>query len=311
MITAVKTVIEEHHIKVFIEESHFLFKDEGIPETDALKLLLSVSKKGEWLIDTILSNTIVIIENEALRNQYRRFLISRKYGVLMNMPKGETDQYYITHTSDNCVLIDSPAKDMFQGQELIRKPTSTIVLSPDGKIKINEGSVYIFGNLLTPHGFTAKWNNKLGIYTKSGEVLLPCIFDYVENDEYLRFGELIYKGFKYHYSRINCFSRMTSEDLGWMGYDDIRFCRFVCEDLFYRISFRWYDDSDTIHDGAVTRYLSEDERMEKHSPFLSLPKEEKIRLSKENINELFGIIASYHHCFTNEEIRQFVEERKT
>ena len=140
---------------------------EGMTSEEAYENLCSYSEKGGWEIHTILSETILLVENESIRNYFRRFLISEMYDILMAYPRGGTKKYCIMYADDNCILVESPR--IIRDNEIIR-PTSTIVLSPEGKVMVQENTVYINENSITKHGITASWNDLYGIYTLEGEM---------------------------------------------------------------------------------------------------------------------------------------------
>ena len=61
----------------------------------------------------------------------------------------------------------------------------------------SSNEVILLENTLTKHGLTAKWNGLFGLYDRSGEKILPCIFEDIEHKNYENFIYLKYNGIKY------------------------------------------------------------------------------------------------------------------
>ncbi len=124
-------------------------------------------------------------------------MISQKYGISNHKPHQRTNEYYVDYASDVCVLIHSPRIN--EDQVLVR-PESTIILTPQGEIKTPEGKVRIDWRSSGGLGFTAKWDGKYGLYTFRGDVLLPCVFDdLVAPVLWDQPVKLLYKGFLYNF----------------------------------------------------------------------------------------------------------------
>ena len=148
----------------------------ALPLDEAIQVLTETSEKAGWETDTVLKLHMADVKNEDIRQLFRRFLIAKKYNV---RPFDMTQQGAppaIVYASDDCVLIN-----------MRNHVTTTRVLSPSGEILIPEGEVIIFPN----EGFVAKNVNtlKMGMYSRFGKEILPCVFDNVT-----RKGELSYKG---------------------------------------------------------------------------------------------------------------------
>ena len=148
----------------------------ALPLDEAIQVLTETSEKAGWETDTVLKLHMADVKNEDIRQLFRRFLIAKKYNV---RPFDMTQQGAppaIVYASDDCVLIN-----------MRNHVTTTRVLSPSGEILIPEGEVIIFPN----EGFVAKNVNtlKMGMYSRFGQEILPCVFDNVT-----RKGELSYKG---------------------------------------------------------------------------------------------------------------------
>lgn len=286
MFTLTKYRLSERDINNCLEESYFINALEkiGMSEQEASDIIFSVAEKANWDIDGILKDTIHAVDNEYLRDCIRRFLISQKYGILPRYPRGGTNQYAIMYASDRCVLVDSP--HIIRNKELV-KPTSTIVMSPEGEIMIPEGNVWINTNSLSQLGFNAKWNDLMGLYTESGKVLLPCIFEDLSNPIYCARGTMQYKGFRYSYTWRGVVSERESDKIDPID-SECGQMTFVCDNNIYSIFFLGYNDDGLIHKGAFSVARQEED------PFNALPEDEKLKLGKENIDELFSIIRSIH-----------------
>lgn len=273
MFTTKETTICEKSIESFLSEIDYILESEELTEEEALKILRAVSEKAGWNIDSILSETIQEIENGNVRNWYRRFLISEKYGILMK-PRGGTT-YGITHASDECVLVYSP------------HIPSTIMLTPQGKIKIPEGEVYL-NDLLNFHGFSARWGDKCGLYTSKGTPLFPCIFEYVENSPFFNFAKLRYKGYEYNYYQLEAKSAPKNLDRNKIA--------FTCEDSIYQLFCNGFANDGEIHRGAITYHTNNVDET-----YNNLPKEEIIRMIEENVADLKKELGKYHHIFECDE----------
>ena len=137
----------------------------------AIQVLTETAETAGWDIDAILRSHMSDVKNEDIRQLFRRFLIAKKYNV---RPPA------IVYASDDCVLIN-----------MWNHVTSTKVLSPSGDVLIPEGNVILFPNTISYFGFVARdvATRKMGMYSKSGQEVLPCVFDNVT-----RKGELSYEG---------------------------------------------------------------------------------------------------------------------
>ena len=293
MFRIIRTTINEKDIEDFLFSRYI--EEENLSQEEVSASLCAVSEKAGWIIDSILSDTIQEIENWQVRNWFRRFLISEKYGVLIDYPRGGTNEYCIMFASDDCVLVNSP--HIIRNQELI-KATSTIILSPQGEIMVQEGQVWLNERSLSRcHGFTARWKEMFGIYSEKGTPLFPCIFDYVQNDEYLHIGKIQYKGCKYQYILLGTVSQIEKDHLAMMAEDSNRCFCFQSDDKVYQVVCLGFVNDGEIHHGAITIYNQEGE-----DTFSNLPKEEQQRLIEENKDDLRKELCSYHHIFTKDEL---------
>lgn len=175
-----------------------------------------IAEESCWNIDSILNEAIQNIEDESLRNVFRRFLISQKYGI---SPWYCGQQYSVCKVSDNSVLVDTPLQTV-PNKEC--KISYTIFLSPQGDIKVPESEkVWVFDTL--KHGFHVVGNGKSGIYTWTGNVLFPCLFDAVDNGWPAE--TLEYKGNKYVFTIC-----VTSSEVNPAMFRDDKTISFCCED---------------------------------------------------------------------------------
>lgn len=280
MLTITNNSITEKDLYGVVDNSllHILNKSKLLQE-DVMVNLHTLAEKALWKIDVILKH-INEIEEKDIRNWFRGKLISKRFGI------DPYNQYEIVFVSDDCVLIRCPRRiyqDIYQD--------SVAVLTPQGDIKVQEGEVWINGNSLSPYGFTAWWNNKMGIYTKKGDVLFPCVFEHLSNPVALvPDGILQYKGFLYWYN-IEFKEPTTDEPM----------IAFTCDDRIYSVRYVRYNNDGYIHNGGVSISRTEED------PFVMLPGNQKQQLAKQSIKELFEIIKSTH---PNGIIKVFYDENE-
>ena len=248
---------------------------EKLTSEEVFENLCSNSEEAGWDIHAILSETILHVENEFIRNYFRRFLISEMYDILMaSYPRGGTKKYCIMYADDNCILVESPR--IIRDNEIIR-PTSTIVLSPEGKVMVQENTVYIYEKSITKHGFTASWNDLYGLYTLNGEMLLPCIFERIEHKDYENYLFLRYKGIYY-----------------WMQY--------WVNELLNSANYRYKDIVLSFEPLEYPMsFLSETKEYKKSSKKLS-------SIINENSKELYGILDTIFYRLTEEELGREIEK---
>lgn len=264
MLNIANNTISEKDLDGFVDNKLIdILKKSNLPKEEVLKALHSLAENARWNIDNILPQ-IDQVENIKVRNWFRRYMISKKFGI-QPYQKGHSNLYEICYVSDDCVLVSCP-------------DNTSAVLTPQGEIKVPEGKVEINERSLSPYGFNARWNNMLGLYTKKGNVLFPCVFEDLSNPFDLS-GSLQYKGFLYWY-RIE--SEVPKEFLISPG------IVFACDDKIYSIQFVQYNNDGYIHKGGVS-VSREDE-----DPFVGLPYDKKEQLAKQNIAELFEIIKCTH-----------------
>ena len=263
-----KSAIGKEDIESFLTEIQDVLDQEDISREEAFTFLCAISEKCGWEINQILSDTIHEIEKKRVRRYFRRFLISEMYDILMDYPRGGSKEYCIVYADDRCIFVQSPHVIR---NNMIIKPTSTIVLSPKGEIIVPEDTVYIYENSITAHGFTSRWNDLYGLYTMDGEMFLPCIFEYVEHKNSENYLFLRYKGIYY-----------------WLKY--------WADPLINSAGYRYKDIVLTI--SPQSRLLSFLPETKKYK----LPKEQLKSVMAENSKELFGILDNYFHRLTIEEL---------
>lgn len=271
-----RDTINESDLDFFLNDpyTNIEIDEAGISKKEISDLVHSLSDKAHWEIDSILSDQIPQINDEQIRNRFRRFLISEKYDILTSYPRGGTKKYCIMYADDNCILVRSPR--IIRDNEIIR-PTSTIVLSPEGKVMVQENTVYIYENSITKHGFTASWNDLYGLYTLDGEMFLPCIFERIEHKDYENYLFLRYKGI-YYWMRYRVNELLNSANY---RYKDIV---LSFQPLEYPMSF-----------------LSETKEYKKSSKELSC-------IINENSKELYGILDTIFYRLTEEELGREIEK---
>ena len=277
MIKIRRTTILKEDVDRFLHSSllNNILQEENLSIDGACELFVAISEKAEWDIYSILSTTIQEIENERVRCFFRRFLISEMYNILMNYPRGGTKEYCIVYADDKCILVQSPH---IIRNDIMVKPASTIVLSPKGEILVPEDKVYIYENSITAHGFTSKWNDLYGLYTRDGELFLPCIFEYVSNKYYERYLYLRYKGIYY-----------------WLQY--------WADPLTISAEYQYKDIVFTIYpEERLPSFLPETNKYQ-------LPIEELESEMAENSKELFDILDTYFHRLSQEELEE-IEKNK-
>lgn len=233
MLTVKKTNILENDLECFLSDSNtiYLIKEEKLSMNVLSATLHTIAQVADWDINSILANTIQDINDEYLKDWFRRFLIAQKYGILSRYPKGGTKQYAIVYSSNECVLVHCPRRPYTVIDDEDFVPSSTVILSPQGEIVVSENVVWLNENSLTSHGFTAKWGGKYGIYTRKGNVLFPCIFEDLGNSILADYGCVRYKGFVYLYKLRGAFPVVKPEAI-----KDDKTISFCCEDKVYSIA---------------------------------------------------------------------------
>ena len=233
MLTVKKTNILENDLECFLSDSNtiYLIEEEKLSTNVLSATLHTVAQEADWNINSILANTIQDINDEYLKDWFRRFLIAQKYGILPRYPRGGTKQYVIVFSSEGCVLVHCPRHPYTVIDDEDFVPSSTIILSPKGEIIVPENEVWLNEYSLTSHGFTAKWDGKYGIFTSKGNVLFPCIFEDLGNSILADYGCVRYKGFVYLYKLRGAFPMVNPEAI-----KDVKTICFSCKDKVYSIA---------------------------------------------------------------------------
>ena len=286
MLAVAKTAISDKDLKRLFDNSFikYCLKKDKINKRSLLNLYRSVSEQANWNIDAILSKTIQTIKDDSdpllssvRRDWFRGFLISQKYGIPCHQPHLHKEDYYVDYASDICILIHSPRVN--QDQVLVR-PESTIILTPQGEIKTPEGKVRIDWRSAGGLGFTAKWDGKYGLYTFRGDTLLPCVFDdLVAPVLWDQPVKLLYKGFLYDFLVEGDKQEIEIGDCDTNNHHSS--IAFIGKKNVFSLSFVGYNRYGIIHPKNKTH------AHEIENPFDRLDNKTE---------ELFGIIQSVHPC---------------
>lgn len=140
-------------------------------------VILSKMERASWNVDKALISVVPEIELKELRNNCRGLLIAYKHSAALSYyGRRDSSQPYVSYAGDDCVLLQF---DDSNGP-------STAILSPTGDIKTDKGELYINSKSLsckwcfTARGVADK-RNKYGLVYGDGSILLPCVFDDIEN----------------------------------------------------------------------------------------------------------------------------------
>ena len=309
MLTVTKTTISEKDLEQLFENSYikFCLKKDKIDKDNLLGLYRSVSEQADWNIDAILSETIQTIKDDSdpllssvRRDWFRGFLISKKYGIPCHQPHLHKEDYYVDYASDICVLINSPR---VMTEQVLVRPESTIILTPQGEIKTPEGKVRIDWRSSGGLGFTAKWDGKYGLYTNKGNVLLPCVFDDLVASVFWDYPvKLLYKGFLY---RFMVEGEKQEMEIGDCDTDDkSSSIAFVGKKNVFSLAFVGRNEFGIIHPEKKPLVH------EVENPFDKL--DDKAReLAMKNTEELFGNIQSIHpFCFSKRLLKKKPKQPK-
>ena len=290
MLTIAQTIITEKDLEKFLSDPYTIYniKKANLSESEGALILQSVAENAEWIIDTILKETIQSIEDEYLRNWFKKYLVSVKYGILPQ--NTDTHQYSVGHAWYGCILINCPC--VIKDSELVQ-PASTIILTPQGEIKTPEGEVLLDGNKPCLHGYYAEWEGLKGVYTWNGDVLLPCVFsDFSDPMQLEKPCTLIYKGFQYHFLLEGKREEMEPIDTDHVTNAKSSSIAFVSDDSVYSIEF--------------VECSSKDD-----DPCNKLSIDEKKDMLTRNTKELNGIIRSIHpDCFPKALLRMKLKQSK-
>ena len=104
---------------------------------------------------------------QGLQNYFRIVLIAKKYGISEKYDSGTN--YWVARASDDCIVIQ--AEDT----------NTSIILNSDGNLILDEGKVRLNSRSLTSNGYNAINKGGLGLFSRKGKEILPCVFIDVEN----------------------------------------------------------------------------------------------------------------------------------
>ncbi len=254
-------------------------------------LLKSVAESANWNIDAILSDSIQLIrksdgglnykEAKVLRCDFRKVLIAKKYGI---SERYNGNVYWVGHATDDCIIIQCEDSN------------TSLILSPTGELLMDEGKVKLNVNSLTNNGYNTHNKHSLGLYSKKGKEILPCIFDEVDNklDGHLC---VTYKNVKYDCNVIED-SRSFPPGPGDAQY-------FAFDGGVVSFSYPMLLNDRRFVALGVYVILREKEN-------LDLDKRNRIKKENELISkvgeELFEKMAATHHWLSKEEICQLRQE---
>lgn len=141
--------------------------------------IIAKMEKADWDCDEALVSVIPSIGDEVIRNDCRRILLSCKFkAALSYWTKSSSKQPYVDYVGDGCALI--------QYYENNGTSKTAAIISPSGEVKTPHGQIWINGNSMSYKGcFNARgvgeYKDKAGLVYHDGTILLPCIFNYIEN----------------------------------------------------------------------------------------------------------------------------------
>ena len=162
----------------------FIEKDlhtEDLTEKESLTDgIIAKMEKADWDCDEALVSVIPSIGDEVIRNDCRRILLSCKFkAALSYWTKSSSKQPYVDYVGDGCALI--------QYYENNGTSKTAAIISPSGEVKTPHGQIWINPKTISHMGcFIAlgvgEYKDKAGLVYRDGTILLPCIFNYIEND---------------------------------------------------------------------------------------------------------------------------------
>lgn len=141
--------------------------------------IIAKMEKADWDCDEALVSVIPSIGDEVIRNDCRRILLSCKFkAALSYWTKSSSKQPYVDYVGDGCALI--------QYYENNGTSKTAAIISPSGEVKTPHGQIWINPKTISHMGcFIAlgvgEYKDKAGLVYRDGTILLPCIFNYIEN----------------------------------------------------------------------------------------------------------------------------------
>lgn len=161
----------------FIEDD---FDTEDSAEKESLADgIIAKMEEADWDCDEALVSVIPSIGDKYIRNDCRRILLSCKFdAALFYETKSSSKQPWLDYVGDGCAFIRYYEND---------GTSTTAIISPTGEVKTRHGQIWINGKSLSYMGcFIARgvgeYKDKTGLVYRDGTILLPCIFNYIEND---------------------------------------------------------------------------------------------------------------------------------
>lgn len=140
--------------------------------------IIAKMEKADWDCDEALVSVIPFIGDDVIRNYCRRILLSCKFkAALFYRTKSSSKQPWLDYVSDDCALIQYYENN---------GTSTTAIISPTGEVKTRHGQIWINGNSMSYRRcFNARgvgeYKDKAGLVYHDGTILLPCIFNYIEN----------------------------------------------------------------------------------------------------------------------------------
>lgn len=140
--------------------------------------IIAKMEKADWNCDEALVSVIPSIGDEVIRNDCRRILLSCKFkAALFYRTKSSSKQPWLDYVWDDCALIQYYENN---------GTSTTAIISPTGEVKTRHGQIWINGNSMSYRRcFNARgvgeYKDKAGLVYHDGTILLPCIFNYIEN----------------------------------------------------------------------------------------------------------------------------------
>ena len=140
--------------------------------------IIAKMEKADWDCDEALVSVIPSIGDEYIRNDCRRILLSCKFKAAMSYrAMSSSKQPWLDYVWDDCAFIQYYENN---------GTSTTAIISPTGEVKTPHGQIWINGNSMSYSGcFNARgvgeYKDKAGLVYHDGTILLPCIFNYIEN----------------------------------------------------------------------------------------------------------------------------------
>ena len=160
----------------FIEED--LHTEDSAEKECLADGIIAKMEKADWDCDEALVSVIPSIGDKYIRNDCRRILLSCKFkAALFYETKSSSKQPYVDYVGDGCAFIRYYENN---------GTSTTAIISPTGEVKTPHGQIWINGRRKSYMGFfialgVGEYKNKAGLVYRDGTILLPCIFNYIED----------------------------------------------------------------------------------------------------------------------------------